>query len=140
MVARVFLAFLLSFPFPGVGRYIAQPDFKLDCADFAEVSDAPKTLMEYLMALHKFMLAARPIEPDRKTVHKLRAFMQTRQCTHPARWLQTTLIITRACVDRILALAPTDLGFGRPVALPRCPTCQPCCTCNKRTLLRYASV
>ncbi len=61
-------------------RYMAQPDFKHDCADYAEISDAPKALMDYLLAVHKFMLAARPVEADRKEVHKLRAFMKTRQC------------------------------------------------------------
>ena len=68
-------------------RYIAQPDFKLDCADFADISDAPKAMMDYMMALHKFILAARPIEEDRRTVHKLRAFMKARQCTSWWRWM-----------------------------------------------------
>jgi hypothetical protein len=64
-------------------RYMSQPDFKHDCADFAEVSDAPKALMDYLLAVHRFMIAARPVEDDRKEVHKLRGFMKTRQCTGP---------------------------------------------------------
>ena len=82
-IAGVFVLFVSQVPLRLAccgDRYMAQPDFKIDCAEFAEISDAPKALMQYLLALHKFVLAARPIEEKRKTVHKLRAFMKARQC------------------------------------------------------------
>jgi hypothetical protein len=60
-------------------RYTTQPDFKTDCADFAAISDAPAAMMEYLLALQRFVVAARPIEPHRKVVQKSRAFMKARQ-------------------------------------------------------------
>jgi hypothetical protein len=37
-------------------------------------------MMEYLLATQRFIIAARPIEHDRQQVHRLRAFMKSKQC------------------------------------------------------------
>jgi hypothetical protein len=66
--------------FPVCVRYLAQPEFRMDCADFRDISDAPGTMMEYLLATQRFIIAARPIEHDRQQVHRLRAFMKSKQC------------------------------------------------------------
>lgn len=62
-----------------VTRYMSQPDFHADCADYHAVSDAPGAMMNYLLAAQRFIMAARGIEKERQTVQRLTGYMKVRQ-------------------------------------------------------------
>jgi len=55
-----------------VCRYITHPHFYADHVDYFIICDAAQALVRWLKFLHPFVLAARPIEDERRKVNALR--------------------------------------------------------------------
>ena len=78
----------------GRGRYITHPDFHPDNLEFFIIADVAQGLVRWLLHIHPFVLAARPIDEERRKVLALRVRVTQKQGAWAAR---------RECHNRAVA-------------------------------------